>query len=207
MKTHSKLRPMISLPALLLLLAAAYLVHHFRGEADAITLSPSNEDSSSSSVNSLSASVVPVRGPRLAMPTMNPSPLPQKQDQHITDAGLSRSAREEAARKERSLMAKTWGMSDEQYQKFEAAATAVPLERKAVYERHFKGELASENLEKELEQADAHDSKQLREILGQHYQEYTLMRGHFAEAGLDHEPFVPPVLARPLQDPQPSQGP
>jgi hypothetical protein len=123
---------------------------------------------------------------------MNP-----RQDQHTTDAGLGKSAREEVARQERTLMAETWGMSDEQYQKFEAAATAVPLERKGVYERYFRGEIAHENLERELGQADARDSMGLREILGKHYQEYTLMRGHFAEAGLDHKPFEPPVILDP----------
>ncbi len=100
-------------------------------------------------------------------------------------------------------MAKTWNMSDEQYQAFEAAATAVPhWERRAVYERFLRGEIDREQLNKELPEADARDSKQLREALGTHYQEYELMRGHFAEAGLDHKPFEPPT-----SDPVSPQGP
>ena len=94
-------------------------------------------------------------------------------------------------------MAETWGMSNEQYHAFEAAATAVPhLERKAVYERFFKGEIDREEFNKELPEADAHDNKQLRDVLGTHYHEYQLMRGHFAEAGLDHKPFEPPTVDR-----------
>jgi len=50
---------------------------------------------------------------------------------------------------------------------------------------------------KELAAADERDSAELRAILGSHYQEYTLMRGHFAEANLDHEPFVPPTPGPP----------
>jgi hypothetical protein len=51
-----------------------------------------------------------------------------------------------------------------------------------------------ESLAKELELADARDSKDLRAALGSHYQEYTLMHGHFAEAALDHKPFEPRVF-------------
>ena len=100
-------------------------------------------------------------------------------------------------------MAKTWGMIDEQYQAFEAAATAVPhLERKALYERFLRGEIDRGKFSKELPEADARDSKQLREVLGTHYQEYELMRGHFAEAGLDHKAFEPPT-----NDPEAARGP
>jgi hypothetical protein len=90
-------------------------------------------------------------------------------------------------------------MTEEQYRRFEAAATALPQQRRAVYERLSRGELIGEAFYKALEEADDRDSKELREILGQHYEEYTLMRGHFAEAGLDHIPFEPPTkdLQRP----------
>jgi hypothetical protein len=97
------------------------------------------------------------------------------------------------ARQERALMAKTWGLSAEEHRRFEAAATAPTWERRAVYEVYLAGELPSEEFHKELQAADARDSKPLREVLGSHYEEYTLMRGHFAEAGLDHKPFEPPV--------------
>lgn len=100
------------------------------------------------------------------------------------------------AREERALMAKTWGFTEDQLQRFEAAATAPRWERRAVYELYLSGELPIEQFYKELEAADARDSKKLRDILGPHYLEYTLARGHFAEAGLDKKPFEPPVIER-----------
>ena len=99
-------------------------------------------------------------------------------------------------------MSKTWKFTEEQHQKFEAAATQPQWDRKAVYDRLLNGDLPRQSFEKELAEADARDSQNLRDVLGSHYQEYVLMHGHFAEAGLDHKPFEPPVASR-----EPQQGP
>lgn len=181
----------VLLVALLMLLGAGYLRRDSRGGVDVTTAS---KDSDSSPVRS-SGSGLPVRGPRLAPGMSNPSSPPKELDDSSGGGKLSRAERAEAARQERALMAKTWGMSEDQDQAFEAAATAVPhLERKAVYEQFLRGEIDREKLKKELPAADARDSKELREVLGAHYQEYELMHGHFAEAGLDHKPFEPPTV-------------
>jgi hypothetical protein len=92
-------------------------------------------------------------------------------------------------------MAKTWGLTPEQYDKFEAAATAPHSERRALYESMRAGAVSREEFGQLLAELDARDAEPLRDALGQHYQEYTLMRGHFAEAELDRKPFEPPVYA------------
>jgi hypothetical protein len=188
--------------ALLVLLAAGYAWHNSRDEADAMSLSSSIDDSSPQSGSA--SRRIPASGPRLALPLVG---LPPVAPERESATGGRRVVPEEgarqggglaagiaAAREERILMARTWGMSEEQYRKFEAAATSEPhLRRKVVYERFFRGDLDRESFDEELEKADARDNEELRELLGQHYFEYTLMRGHFAEAGLDQKPFEPPT--------------
>jgi len=99
-----------------------------------------------------------------------------------------------AAKRERALMARTWNLTEEQYQRFEVAATTPPWERKAAYEMFLQGGLPEDEFLATLREADSHDSQTLRDVLGKHYDEYTLMRGHFAEAKLDVVPFEPPIL-------------
>lgn len=99
-------------------------------------------------------------------------------------------------------MAKTWKLTPDQYEKFEAAATSPHSERGALFESIAAGAITHEEFEQELAKVDARDAEQLREAIGSHYQEYTLMRGHFAEAGLDHKPFEPPVYESPSLDPR-----
>lgn len=188
----------ILLVVCLLLIGASHLVgRNSRKEADVRTAASEPRSSSLTSLDnpfSSPGSAFSARGPRLAPGMINPSSSPKESDQKSGEAELTRSAREEGARQERALMAKTWGMSDEQYQAFEAASTAAPhLERRAAYDRFFRGEIDREKFDKELREADTLDTKPLREVLGTHYQEYELMRGHFAEAGLDHKPFEPPI--------------
>ena len=64
------------------------------------------------------------------------------------------------------------------------------------------GAMPRKEFEQELAEVEARDAEQLREAIGRHYQEYTLMRGHFAEAGLDQKPFEPPVYEPGLPEPR-----
>jgi len=116
--------------------------------------------------------------------------------------GPSRAEREKAAKEERLLMAKTWKLTQEQYEKFEAAATSPHSERGALFDSMAAGAITQSEFEQELAKVEARDAEQLREAIGSHYQEYTLMRGHFAEAGLDQTPFRPPVFDPPSPDPR-----
>jgi hypothetical protein len=116
--------------------------------------------------------------------------------------GPSRAEREEAAKKERLLMATTWKLTPDQYEKFEAAATSPHSERGALVESMAAGAITQSEFEQELAKVEARDAEQLREAIGSHYQEYTLMRGHFAEAGLDQTPFRPPVFETLSPDPR-----
>ena len=82
-------------------------------------------------------SAFPARGPRLAPWLVGST---SSSDQESDDASSGSEALAEAARQERALMAKTWGMSEDQLQRFEAAVTAEPhVRRRAVHERFFQG--------------------------------------------------------------------
>jgi hypothetical protein len=118
---------------------------------------------------------------------------------HNSDNATSRrAAREAFLKKERMLMAQTWGFSDEQWEKFEHASVRNGRqERRAVFEQMLRGEFPREELDKRLVEADAKDSQELREVLGSHLQEYEMMQGHFEEAGLLDRPFEPPVGGAP----------
>ena len=99
-------------------------------------------------------------------------------------------------------MAKTWKLTPDQYEKFEAAATSPHSERGALFESMAAGAITRDEFEQELAKVEARDAVQLREAIGSHYQEYTLMRRHFAEAGLDQKPFEPPVYEPASPDPR-----
>jgi hypothetical protein len=177
----------------LVLGAAVYLVvRNARDRADvAPPASNFHASSDAHSARVALGSALPARGPRLAPWLIGST---SSSDQESDDASSSPAALAEAARKERALMAKTWGMSEEQHRRFDAAVTAEPhVRRRAVHERFSRGELDQERFQKELEEADAQDSAELRAILGPHYTEYTLTYGHWAESGLDHRPFEPPI--------------
>jgi len=99
-------------------------------------------------------------------------------------------------------MAKTWKLTPDQYEKFEAAATSPHSERRGLFQSMATGAITRDEFEQELAKVEARDAEQLREAIGSHYQEYTLMRGHFAEAGLDQTPFQPPVYESPSPEPR-----
>jgi hypothetical protein len=193
MRIRRTRRYLTSFVVLLAAAGAIFLGRRHRGETEVAARSPAPDDV---------ASAPPVRSPAGERRTASPPPIPPPiaPDPYVSEGPAAdedprRAEREEKARQERALMAKTWGLSAEEHRRFEAAATAPTWERRAVYEVHLAGELSAEQFQKELEAADARDSKALREVLGSRYEEYTLMRGHFAEAGLDRKPFEPPVYA------------
>ena len=127
---------------------------------------------------------------RAGTPAVTPSGVPEN----------ARAALDDAAQGERALMAEVWNLDEDQRRKFEEAVSKPNLERVAVYEHLRAGTLSQADFPTALAAADQRDSAELRAVLGSHYQEYTLMRGHFAEAGLDRQPFVPPTAATVLVD-------
>jgi hypothetical protein len=95
---------------------------------------------------------------------------------------------------ERAIMATTWGLSDEQTRQFEIASDAPRQERADVFKRFTRGEIAREDLGKEMDAAEERGNQRLRGVLGEaKFLEYQTMRGHFVTAGLEYTDFEAPV--------------
>jgi len=91
-------------------------------------------------------------------------------------------------------MAKTWGLSAEKEADFEIGVRDGLRDRQAVFDRLTRGEIAAADVGAQLDAAEERARKQLLDVLGpDRLLEYQLMHGHFAEAGLEHKPFVAPT--------------
>jgi hypothetical protein len=203
MRRHPSVPRVVSLAALVVVaIGVAYWGHRSRGQAASLQPSPLRATASP-------LAAAPAAGKDAVALTTLFQLVRTAQGQQQRDRGgqageqaadQKRAVREEAARQERAIMARVWGFSAEQSEKFEAAATAPRAERASVYQELIAGQLTQAEFYKALEAADERDSAQLRTVLGSHYQEYSLMRGHFTAANLEHEPFVPPTIEHTTND-------
>ena len=202
-RRRSRVIDAVTVSSLLLFVVLGGVAFRHRLHRD--ELSPSRIAKAEPSSDRDDSEPVPAATAPMIATTTTKRDTPPRRDQAATTrvtGDPSRAQRDEAAREERLLMAKTWKLTPEQYEKFEAAATSPHSERGALFASMAAGAITRDELEQELAKVEARDAEQLREAIGPHYQEYTLMRGHFAEAELDQKPFQPPVYETPSPDPR-----
>jgi hypothetical protein len=195
-----------------LLTSMALVGSLLRGKKDPSGGSPGNgtEDSGSAALPVERSPAHPTgrQAPRLALPTLEPLQA-SEEDALAVESQAEHMRQEQFFAEERRIMAKTWGLTQEQALEFELASDAPRQERQALFDRYIRGEVAHEDMPKEFKAADERANRRLRDVLGPaRLLEYQLMRGHFVEAGLDHKPFVPPgPVAQGEAEPQPAPPP
>jgi len=179
-------------------LAGAVLYLQLRKSNDGLAPQATEPESSQSTVHPPIPVVegAPTQSPRLALALLNSS----LNAGALAAAGEKESSanRAETDRffaEERRIMAKTWGLTEEQSADFEISIYDVTQERQGAFDRVTRDRLTPMELAARLRAADERASQRLLDALGpEHLLEYQLMNGHFVEAGLDHKQFVPPTV-------------
>src|SRR5690242_8156539 len=117
MRARSRLPYVVLSVVVFVALSVGYWLRPSRGGGDAAVASPRGDEPHASRVAAGAAG-----RRRLALPPMIPIPPPPVPDEAVGDpgpSGPSRPERDETARQERALMAKTWGFTEDQLQRFE----------------------------------------------------------------------------------------